>query len=81
VTNTITVSAWPLWLAMTPSAPGAVAATWPAWAQNCHLYMTTNLAPPISWSLVTNRVTTNGGNCCVTVPIGTGCRFFQIRSP
>jgi PKD repeat protein len=81
VTNTMTVSAWPLWLAAAPSAPGTMALTWPAWAQNCHLYTTTNLAPPISWSPATNAVTTNGGNCCVIVPVSSTSRFFQMRNP
>jgi PKD repeat protein len=80
-TNTMTVTAWPLFLAAAPSAPGAIAISWPVGASNCHLYTTTNLVPPISWSLVTNAVATNGANCTVTVPAASGNRFFQLSSP
>jgi PKD repeat protein len=81
VTNTMTVSTVPPTLAVWPAGAGNLTMSWPAWAANCHLYATTNLVSPISWSLVTNTVTTNGGNCNVTVPTGPGTRFFQLRSP
>jgi len=81
VTNTMTLSVSPLWLALVPSAPGKLTMSWPAWAQNCHLYTTTNLVPPMSWSLTTNTIVTNGATCTVTVPIGSGASFFQLSSP
>ena len=81
VTNIFAVAAWPLNLAATPVAGGQFTLAWPAWAQNCHLYTTTNLAPPISWSRATNAVCTNGADCNIIVPIASGVRFFQLRTP
>ena len=79
-TNAVTVYAAPP--ALTISQPGASLMTlsWPAWATGYALYSTTNLAPAIVWSPVTNPAAIVGGLQVVTLPIdSTGNRFFQLQ--
>jgi hypothetical protein len=38
-----------------------------------------SLVPPISWSPVTQRPTDSGGTTSVTVPLGTGTEFYQLK--
>jgi hypothetical protein len=71
----------PLNLSLAPTSPGNIKLSWPAWATNYTLCATANLAPPASWSPVTNAVTNAGGVLSVTLPIGSGNQFFQLRIP
>jgi len=79
VTNTLTVAARPLALTASSLGFGALTIGWPAWASGYNLYAATNLVPPVSWSLVTNAVTTNGTGCSVTVSNTLGQQFFQLH--
>ena len=54
---------------------------WSAAATNFTLYAASNLPPPTLWSPVTNKVVNVGGTSSVTVPLGPGNCFFQLRSP
>ena len=75
------ISSLPLFLAVTPAAGNNLSLSWPLWAANTSLYSASNLAPQIVWLPVTNSMVTNGNTLSVTVPIGPGTRFFQLRSP
>ena len=79
--STTNVTVMPLNLALALASPGNIKLNWSAWATNYTLYATTNLAPPASWSPVTNEVTSVGGVSSVTLPIGSGNQFFQLRVP
>ena len=80
--STLTVNVMPLpTLNLTGPLAGYITLSWPAYASNCHLYAATNLAAPVSWSLVTNAVTNFSGNLSVTLPLAPESRFFQLRSP
>jgi len=82
VATTATIQVGPPSLMIVPVMAGELALSWPAWAASYGLYSTTNLAPPIFWSLVTNGVTTNANNLTVTLPFDSRrSRFFQLRSP
>jgi PKD repeat protein len=81
VVNKTNISVLPLNLSLAPDGSGSVTLSWPAWATNGSLYACTNLIPPANWCLVTNGVSSSGGVLSVTVPIGPGNRFFQLRSP
>ena len=60
---------------------GSLTINWPAWANDWRLWSATNLAPPISWSLVTNPITSSGPLLLTTVPIGPQDTFFRLASP
>ena len=77
--TTITVAAPAL--TMSSVTAGTFTLSWPAWAAGCNLYSATNLAPPAAWVWVTNAVTSSNGVLSVTLPISSGNRFFQLRSP
>jgi len=78
-TATVTVAAPAL--TMPSVTAGTFTLSWPAWAAGCNLYSATNLAPPAAWVWVTNAVTSSNGVLSVTLPISSGNRFFQLRSP
>jgi hypothetical protein len=60
---------------------GTLQLSWPAWTTNYsyQLYCTTDLIAPVVWVPVTNSVVNAGDNLSVTLPIGPGSRFFQLR--
>lgn len=51
---------------------------WPGWADGWTLYYATNLLSPVAWWPVTNAVGSNNGQFTVTVPAGSGPRFFRL---
>jgi autotransporter-associated beta strand protein len=59
----------------------SLAISWPAWANDWVLWSTTNLAPPVVWSPVTNAASTANGQFTVSVPFGSGIQFFRLASP
>lgn len=59
----------------------SVVISWPASATNFSLYATTNLAPPTSWSAVTNKVQTNLTVASVSLPVTNSSRFFRLQAP
>jgi PKD repeat protein len=82
VTNNVLVSVGPPSLVLSQGA-GTIQLSWPAWTTNYsyHLYSTTNLVAPAVWAPVTNSVVDSGGVLSVTIPLGSGNRFFQLRGP
>lgn len=56
--------------------------TWPDWAGGLALHATTNLAPPVIWSPVTNAsvLTNNQFRLTLTAPTN-GTRFFRLQRP
>ena len=78
-TNTVTVTAASPLLTITQGS-GQVTLQWPDWATGYTLYCATNLAPPISWSPVTNSTTMTNGHITSTLPIDpTLNRYFVLR--
>jgi hypothetical protein len=80
-TNSVEVSAAPhappqLGVNLDPGG-GQLVVSWPGWAANFSLWLTTNLSPPITWSPVTNTVTP-GDPLSVTVPLDGESRFFRL---
>ena len=59
----------------------ALSLTWPGWANDWALYAATNLNPPVAWAVVTNATGSNNNSFGVTLPIGTGNRFYRLSSP
>jgi uncharacterized repeat protein (TIGR01451 family) len=56
--------------------------SWPVEATAYSLESTTNLAPPVVWTAVTVPApVTVGGQKTVTIPIGSGNKFFRLRAP
>ncbi len=60
---------------------GSLTISWPGWANDWGLYAATNLTPPVVWSGVTNAVVSDNGQFNVTLPIGSGNKFFRLVSP
>ena len=59
---------------------GGLAISWPTDAGNYVLESTTDLRPPVVWTLVTDGVLSFvGGQMTVVVPIGPGNRYFRLR--
>lgn len=83
--NSAGVSATPLAPGLGFSvAPGGglLLLSWPGWASNFSLYMTTNLSAPALWLPATNPVQSNNGFFNVSLPTTNNQReFFQLESP
>jgi hypothetical protein len=60
---------------------GTFTISWPIWGNNWTLWSATNLAPPSTWSPVTNSIGTNNGQVGTTLPVGPGSLFFRLTSP
>jgi formylglycine-generating enzyme required for sulfatase activity len=60
-----------------PSGSG-YAISWPASATNLVLMTTTNLAPAVSWAIVTNALQTNGAMYSVQIDGNQPCQFFRL---
>ena len=67
-------------LGMSVSA-NAMVISWPGWANDWSLYATTNLTPPVIWTVVTNMTNASNGVFNVTLPIGLGIQFYRLGSP
>jgi hypothetical protein len=67
-------------LGMSVSA-NAMVISWPGWANDWSLYATTNLTPPVIWTVVTNMTNGSNGVFNVTLPIGLGIQFYRLGSP
>ena len=59
------------------SWPDALSPWDPVWKA----YSTTNLAPPISWALVTNAVVRTNGQVWLTLPLEAPRGFFRLQAP
>jgi hypothetical protein len=67
-------------LSVTASFPH-VTLSWLPSASALGLYDTTNLAPPVVWSPVTNAATNQGGTWTVFLPTQGVMRFFRLAAP
>jgi hypothetical protein len=54
--------------------------SWPASASGYQLYSTTNLAPPVNWTLVSGQTETNGTFYLPIQPTNAG-QFFRLSNP
>jgi hypothetical protein len=54
--------------------------SWPASASTMVLKSATNLSPPVSWSVITNAATNQGGTWNVLLPIERGTVFFKLSA-
>jgi hypothetical protein len=52
--------------------------SWPTPASGYQLYAATNLAPPVSWSLVTNAPAARNGTNSLTIPATNAAQFFRL---
>jgi hypothetical protein len=59
--------------------PAGLALTWPASGVGLSLYSATNLAPPISWTLVPQIPALIGSSFVVRVPIDATAHYFCLR--
>lgn len=60
--------------------PGGFTASWPASGVGFSLYTTTNLAPPVVWSLATNAPALSNGQWQVTLPLNNGAaQFYRLQ--
>ena len=62
-------------------APGALTLQWPAWAAPFTVWSTTNLAPPVTWTQVTNMPATNGEALYLTLPNAGESSFYRLQFP
>jgi hypothetical protein len=60
---------------------GSLSLQWPDWATNWQLYSTTNLSPPVTWSPVTNTVSSSNGDFHVVLPFSGSEEFFRLVGP
>lgn len=71
----------------TPQAPSLTLGgnplmiSWPGWASNFTLYMTTNLATPVNWEPVTNPAQSGSGIYSVALPLTNLQQFFRLDAP
>jgi hypothetical protein len=77
ITQLLTV---PLQLAISRSGTN-VTVSWPGLAADYQLLSTTNLAPLVVWSNVTQTTLTNGSQAFVLVPISGRQQFFRLYHP
>jgi hypothetical protein len=68
-------------LPLSVSRVGAnVLLAWPINSWNCQLESTTNLQPPVVWTTVTTpSPQVSAGQNAVTIPIGSGRKFFRLH--
>lgn len=58
-----------------------LALSWPGWATNLGLYFSTNLMPPVSWTVVTNPPVLSNGKPVLVWPAGGAQGFFRLQAP
>ncbi|MGD0745072.1 MAG: S8 family serine peptidase [Verrucomicrobiota bacterium] len=55
--------------------------SWPVAPTGFQLQSATSLAPPVSWTSVTNAVSIANNQNVVTLPVGSGSQFFRLIRP
>ena len=65
---------------ITSGGAGSLNLSWPSWASALTLYSTTNLTPPVSWSLVGGTVVSSNGLLNLSVPLANGSYFYRLQS-
>ena len=55
--------------------------SWPAEPTSFQLQSATSLNPPVSWTSITNAVTITNNQNVVSLPVGSGNRFFRLVGP
>ena len=78
---TTTVNVLPLNLAVTAAGGDNLMLSWPSWADGFQLYSTTNLAPPIIWSLAPEPAVEVGSALTATIAGTNSARFFRLALP
>ncbi len=64
------------------SIAGGFNVSWPLRSAPFALYTATNLVPPITWALVTNRPALSNQTCTVVLPANsTRASFYRLRAP
>ncbi|MCI0745849.1 MAG: immunoglobulin domain-containing protein [Verrucomicrobia subdivision 3 bacterium] len=59
----------------------SITLTWPGISAGFAAQQTTSLSPPIQWTAVTNPPALAGGNFSITLPTGSGNRFYRLVTP
>jgi hypothetical protein len=54
---------------------------WPGWAGAMNLYHTTNLVPPVAWTIVTDAPVASNGSLTLAFPTTNGNRFYRLQLP
>jgi hypothetical protein len=62
-------------------ATNQITITWTTSPLNFVLEYTTNLAPPVAWSLAPQTPVVSGGQATVSIPIGAANTFYRLRVP
>ena len=52
----------------------------PGWVGSMQLYGTTNLSPPVAWSVVSNPPVATNGAYFLTLPVAEGSRFYRLQA-
>jgi hypothetical protein len=68
-------------LAASNSVPAMIGISWPSSLTNLVLQQTTNLTPPVLWSLCTNTVTANGASNSITANLTGMATFYRLQGP
>ena len=63
------------------SSSNGLAVSWPAWASDYSLEITTSLAAPVVWVAVTNSVSFINGRCFVAISNNGMCGFYRLHRP
>ncbi len=77
----------PVTVAITPAmtlvqANGSLVLSWPAWASGYSVYSTTNLSPPVTWTLLTNLPQSNNGDFYLDFsPTNESQQFYRLIEP
>jgi hypothetical protein len=79
ITELVTTPQFPL-LTIQPSGRN-VLVSWPSGFAGYHLQSEATLAPPPTWSSVTNTPATNGNQLVVTLPASARQQFFRLQKP
>ncbi len=72
------ITATPPQLAIVPAGTNVVV-SWPLFASGYQLWSATNLAPPVTWSSVSQLPATNGLVFSVTLPQTSGQNFYRLK--
>jgi hypothetical protein len=59
----------------------ALVLSWPEWADDWELWSTTNIKPPVVWSLVTNPAVNSNGYLLLSVAPSAVSQFYRLVSP
>lgn len=81
VVSNATVTVLPLQLSVSSTGNGDFVLSWPTWATGFQIFSTTNLIPPIQWTLVPDAVMQTGSINWVSILTTNEIRFFRLSHP